>query len=264
MPAGTEDSTSSLESEQDLSGRPEPVRAPELRMVAYTFRSPLEPEEPLPQETTPPPGLTRREVPWEQAPAALTQLNLQPVSQTRPTVTEGFNQFSPVEQQADSGQTDLSLTLDQSLFETPDFGGKDTTVVPEVVDIQFRYFDGQQWQNSWNSLQNGKLPLAVEVTFQLLSDQELKQARKLLGVENTQQLVETDNGMSGTSADGQTTTDTATDSETGGTTGEETSSREQTEPLPVSRTYRTLIFLPAAQPSEQQMRSTAGGAERVF
>ncbi len=37
-------------------------------------------------------------------------------------------------------------------------------IAPEVVGLQFRYFDGSQWLEFWDSQQIQGLPLAVEVT----------------------------------------------------------------------------------------------------
>jgi hypothetical protein len=39
--------------------------------------------------------------------------------------------------------------------------------VPEVVSLQFRYFDGRGWADAWNSLERKSLPAAVEIQFQL-------------------------------------------------------------------------------------------------
>jgi prepilin-type N-terminal cleavage/methylation domain-containing protein len=39
--------------------------------------------------------------------------------------------------------------------------------VPEVVDVNFRYFDGTGWSDQWNSLARKSLPLAVAVTIQI-------------------------------------------------------------------------------------------------
>lgn len=40
-------------------------------------------------------------------------------------------------------------------------------LAPEVVDLQFRYFDGIDWVTEWDSEQMERLPNAVEITFQL-------------------------------------------------------------------------------------------------
>jgi hypothetical protein len=39
--------------------------------------------------------------------------------------------------------------------------------VPEVVGVEFRYFDGQGWSDEWNSLTRKSLPMAVEVVLRL-------------------------------------------------------------------------------------------------
>ena len=39
--------------------------------------------------------------------------------------------------------------------------------VPEVVWMEFRYFDGASWQSSWNSESQGRLPVAIEMRFEL-------------------------------------------------------------------------------------------------
>ncbi|MCA9269353.1 MAG: hypothetical protein KDA41_12820, partial [Planctomycetales bacterium] len=38
-------------------------------------------------------------------------------------------------------------------------------LAPEVVAIEFRYWDGAQWQTEWDTQANGGLPLAVEVAI---------------------------------------------------------------------------------------------------
>jgi hypothetical protein len=40
-------------------------------------------------------------------------------------------------------------------------------VAPEIIEIQFRYFDGQEWATSWDSEETGSFPLAVEVVIVL-------------------------------------------------------------------------------------------------
>jgi Type II secretion system (T2SS), protein J len=38
-------------------------------------------------------------------------------------------------------------------------------LAPEVTMLQFRYFDGKSWYLEWDSILNGRLPRAVEVTL---------------------------------------------------------------------------------------------------
>lgn len=40
-------------------------------------------------------------------------------------------------------------------------------LAPEVVAIQFRYFDGAQWYDAWDSQQQAGLPTAVEITLSI-------------------------------------------------------------------------------------------------
>ena len=39
---------------------------------------------------------------------------------------------------------------------------------PEVVGCWFRYYDGSQWQDNWNSLERKGLPVAIEITLKLM------------------------------------------------------------------------------------------------
>ncbi len=41
------------------------------------------------------------------------------------------------------------------------------TWLPEVRRATFQYFDGRTWSDSWNSIQRGSLPVAVEVTLRI-------------------------------------------------------------------------------------------------
>ena len=49
---------------------------------------------------------------------------------------------------------------DSGLVATPD--GNSELVASEVADIQFRYFDGENWQSQWDSEENGGFPTAIE------------------------------------------------------------------------------------------------------
>lgn len=48
-------------------------------------------------------------------------------------------------------------------------------IAPEVSEIQFRYFDGQQWLSEWDSQAMQGLPLAVEVVIVVQPAEVLKQ-----------------------------------------------------------------------------------------
>jgi prepilin-type N-terminal cleavage/methylation domain-containing protein len=53
--------------------------------------------------------------------------------------------------------------------------------VPEVVDLNFRYFDGQAWSDEWNSLARKSLPLAVAVTIRVREGEENARAETVSG-----------------------------------------------------------------------------------
>jgi hypothetical protein len=38
-----------------------------------------------------------------------------------------------------------------------------SVLAPEIIGLQFRYFDGMMWQPAWDSASAGRLPRAVEV-----------------------------------------------------------------------------------------------------
>ena len=42
--------------------------------------------------------------------------------------------------------------------------GSEELLAPEVTDIQFRYFNGTEWLDQWDSTELNGLPMAVEVT----------------------------------------------------------------------------------------------------
>jgi len=52
------------------------------------------------------------------------------------------------------------------------------TWLPEVHRAAFRYFDGTSWSDSWNSLQRGSLPVAVEITLSLRDAAETDSQRR--------------------------------------------------------------------------------------
>ncbi len=47
-------------------------------------------------------------------------------------------------------------------------GDEMAIIAPEVVDLQFRYFDGTEWVYEWDSNARKGLPLAVEITLAFL------------------------------------------------------------------------------------------------
>jgi hypothetical protein len=75
--------------------------------------------------------------------------------------------------EADKSKKAWGLVRDRPLELTPlnappnSIIQRDTDVVEisrDVAFLNFRYFDGTQWQDSWDSTQSGTLPQAVEAT----------------------------------------------------------------------------------------------------
>jgi len=78
----------------------------------------------------------------------------------------------------DTADNGVGLSRREIDFETPDINARLTgssMTAPEVVDCRFRYFDGIQWSHSWESIDRGGLPIAVEVTVTLLPLSEASQ-----------------------------------------------------------------------------------------
>lgn len=58
--------------------------------------------------------------------------------------------------------TTLKASNDGAIFRLNASG---QIIAPEVVAIEFRYFDGLLWIDFWDSDQNGSLPIAIEITL---------------------------------------------------------------------------------------------------
>jgi len=52
-------------------------------------------------------------------------------------------------------------------------------LAPEVVALQFRYFDGTEWLDEWNSKEEGGLPVAVEIAIAIESLEDGDRPRAL-------------------------------------------------------------------------------------
>lgn len=109
-------------------------------------------------------------------------------------------------------------------------------IASEVAAIEFAYFDGSSWCDSWDSDANGSLPKAVEIRLYIRS---LQQSRSLNG-----------NMISGLSPVADTT---------GPSTG--ISSLGLLGDLSDCRVYRTVVYLPAAHQTGLLGASSAEEAE---
>lgn len=63
---------------------------------------------------------------------------------------------------------------DDGLSTTPDENS--VLVAPEVVGVEFRFWDGEEWVTEWDSEEMGGFPRAIEV--QLLIDPDIEQTRR--------------------------------------------------------------------------------------
>lgn len=72
----------------------------------------------------------------------------------------------------------LPLTAAQVAMDADD----GTTWAPEALDCRFRYFDGENWLDSWDSIEKGGLPVAIKVDLKLapLDDVDLYRSSPLL------------------------------------------------------------------------------------
>lgn len=141
-------------------------QVPELRTIFYTFqpRDFFANADQIAAEQTDPeakPGLTRRELDYE-TPYADAQDAL--AGRRLPGATTSRARNSTSEISTDPLSDEL---LDAELQDDS------TTWVPEVVGLEFRYFDGNGFRSDWDSLQQQSLPAAVEVTMQFSSLDEL-------------------------------------------------------------------------------------------
>ncbi len=127
-------------------GQPRPPVASELRTVEYTFSRSAESSS---SEYQRPSGLIRREWAWE------TWIGLR-LANLRSGTTGGAADMLPESDSEWTAEDALALQLDQGVLH-----------VPQVTGLEFRYFDGESWESEWNSWEQRKLPLLVEVLLQI-------------------------------------------------------------------------------------------------
>jgi hypothetical protein len=151
----------------------------ELRTVAYTFQDPATAD---PTQTVAQSGLLRREFDWE-TPIVPTDAAAQQSGNSSPATTAAAPASSPSDGSTpppdnsaaspdaagaspDGSNAPAELAFLQQLGVSPD----DDTVtwIPEIMALEFRYFDGSTWTSTWSSIDHKSLPVAVEVVFQLV------------------------------------------------------------------------------------------------
>ena len=69
---------------------------------------------------------------------------------------------------AEDDETNRKERIPMSAAEIAMDTGDGTMWAPEVIDCRFRYYDGKNWLDSWNSIEQSGLPLAIETTMKLM------------------------------------------------------------------------------------------------
>lgn len=132
----------------EVAPQPGSERAPlaaELRTIEYTY---VEPDESTGDAQQHPPGLVRREWAWETwVGLRMLNQNSSNAEETSPMMPDG--------------------KLEWSIEDTDDLEMDRLYHVPSIVGIEFQYFDGEDWQDEWDSVKEQKLPVMVEVVFQI-------------------------------------------------------------------------------------------------
>ena len=79
-------------------------------------------------------------------------------------LTSGGQVVTSSEHQPDTGFGRRLISL-YAMEQSEESLGAQDLLAPEISEVQFRYFDGAEWLDEWDSRTLGQLPLAIEVTF---------------------------------------------------------------------------------------------------
>lgn len=131
------------------------ARLPDLHTVQYLFQPADGPDETTVETLH---GLVRRELDWET-----------PGGGGEPGQSGGKRLLG-------RGASPASSSLDPMDVSAADLDPDDHSLlwVPEVVGLEFRYYDGSGWVSQWNSLTHKSLPVAVEATLTLRRAAEVR------------------------------------------------------------------------------------------
>ena len=129
----------------------------EIATVLYTFVPPavFERESSFQQS-----GLTRREIRINRSSAEDVRL-VERLSEASSFSSSSSSDVGAVETSTDAGTMPMPWSGQPALPRTV------TTVLPEVVALEFRYLDDQEWTDAWDSRSRHSLPRAVEVSFEV-------------------------------------------------------------------------------------------------
>jgi type II secretory pathway component PulJ len=153
----------------DRRGQGRAPRVPELHTVQWRFS---EAEGSTRQAGPSRSGLVRRELDWE-TPASAGPGNRAPRGIGKSGRKSRFSQPAASTDSPQTGRFDIDPD-DPAILH-----------VPEVVGVDFRYFDGQGWSDEWNSLARKSLPMAVEIVLRVKTG---KQAGEIAGPQREDEL----------------------------------------------------------------------------
>lgn len=183
------ESSSEVGQGEPLTG---PQRLPELRTVYYRFSAPLETDRQSVDEIgdglqaseagvlVQPgqeaealrlPGLLRWEKDFETPEKTAT-------GEVPPAELVGSATAPSLGDIGSTGETGQQPTLGELYSHLQSLYGPEVLYVPEVTELEFRYFDGQSWSTSWDSLSRQALPVAIEVKFRI--DPQTRLARQTI------------------------------------------------------------------------------------
>ncbi len=167
---------------QRLVGAAATPQVPELRTIYYTFADPdnsginrlASAGETLDEATQPNrnarPGLTRRELDYE-TPDGERPTNLSGGSSSAGVAagSTGVTYVLPTEAEIGDSAAGLSAAAEPTAGQSLETEVEDDSLIwlPEVAQLEFRYFDGKAWSSEWDSLQRKSLPVAVEVAIRM-------------------------------------------------------------------------------------------------
>lgn len=71
----------------------------------------------------------------------------------------------------------MAIEFADVALDTETLGSAARIIAPEVVALEFQYFDGAAWQTSWDSTVYGRLPQAIEVSLGIVDRVAAQQSR---------------------------------------------------------------------------------------
>jgi len=154
------------EEASDLGAGRDSKQVPELRTVQWQFEAAEGETRPGRPSSS---GLTRREMDWE-TPGAKGGGILASARRSREA-----SSMSAISEDGSSAEAAAGMEAPASQ-ESPD---EPVLRVPEVVGVEFRYFDGSTWSSEWNSLTRKSLPIAVEIMLRIKREETLHDRSKL-------------------------------------------------------------------------------------